>query len=231
MEWILTTLRWYIPLFILGLIFLPLTKRIFGKWFPDMGYAFSKIIAVLLLSYSVFVLGIVKILPFTFLSLLFLVVGSEIINWHLFKKQQKKEPFGKSLINSFIFIAIEEVLFFAALFFWAFVRGQEPSIRGLEKFMDFGFMNSILRSTYFPPLDMWLSADPTHPAGYAINYYYFGHLTGAYLIKLIGMQPFIGYNLILATIFAQGITLSFSLTSSIIYKAYGNPPTDKILKF
>lgn len=217
MELILTTLRWYIPLLILGIIFFPLTKRIFGKWFPDLGYAFSKIIAILLLSYTAFVLGIAKILPFTFLSLLFLVIGFAIINWQIFKNRQKEEPFGKSLINSFIFIAVEEVLFFAALLFWVLVRGQEPSIRGLEKFMDFGFMNSILRSTYFPPLDMWLSSDASHPNGYFINYYYFGHLVGAFLIRLTGIKAQIGYNFVLATIFAFSVVQSFALVTGIIF--------------
>jgi uncharacterized membrane protein len=83
--------------------------------------------------------------------------------------------------------------------------------------MDFGFINSILRSKYFPPLDMWLSSDQQSPNGYPINYYYFGHLTGAFLIKLTSVKPAVGYNLILATIFAQAITLSFSLAANIIY--------------
>jgi len=115
----------------------------------------------------------------------------------------------------FIFI-FEEILFFVSLMFLAFIRGQEPSIRGLEKFMDFGFINSILRSKYFPPLDMWLSADLNNPNGFPINYYYFGHLTGAFLIKLTNIKSAIGYNLILATIFAQGITLAFSITANIV---------------
>ena len=82
--------------------------------------------------------------------------------------------------------------------------------------MDFGFINSILRTRFFPPLDMWLSADPARPAGYPINYYYFGHLTGAFLIKLAAIKPAIGYNLILATIFAQSMSAAFSLTANIV---------------
>jgi uncharacterized membrane protein len=106
-------------------------------------------------------------------------------------------------------ILIEEFLFIFCLFLWTFVRGQEPSIHGLEKFMDFGFMNSILRTKFFPPKDIWYTNLP-------INYYYFGHLVGALLIKLSDIKASIGYNLILATIFAQGMTQVFSLIINIV---------------
>ena len=75
--------------------------------------------------------------------------------------------------------------------------------------MDFGFINSILRTKFFPPKDIWYSPEP-------INYYYFGHLSGALLIKLSNIKASIGYNLILATIFAQGVTQVFSLVINII---------------
>ncbi|KXK10483.1 MAG: hypothetical protein UZ22_OP11002000787 [Microgenomates bacterium OLB23] len=107
----------------------------------------------------------------------------------------------------------EEVLFFCALFAWAYVRGQEPSIRGLEKFMDFGFTNSALRGEYFPPKDMWL-------AGKSINYYYFGHVTGAVLTRLSNIPSYIAYNLILASIFAFGMVQSFSIALNIAYVGF-----------
>ncbi len=252
-PWFYNVLIWYGYLFVIGIIFFPLTRKIFSRFF-DHGYAFSKTIAILLLSYASFIAGILKIVPFTQQYLYIFIIFFGFVNFFILIKDIQKnkivpleKPKTKSrksrAINSpvqsydpenrriLLICILEEILFLAALLFLAFVRGQEPSVRGLEKFMDFGFMNSILRSTHFPPLDMWYSADPTNPMGYPINYYYFGHLTGAYLIKLTGIFPFIGYNLVLATIFAQGVTLSFSLTSSVIYKAYGNPPTDKIIKF
>jgi uncharacterized membrane protein len=138
-------------------------------------------------------------------------------------KRKKKRIFTPIFFNFF-----EEFLFIAAFFFWVFIRSQEPSIHSLEKFMDFGFINSILRSQYFPPLDMWYSADNLKPQGYPINYYYFGHLTGALLIKLNNIKPAIGYNLILATIFALGITLVFSFVFNLIF--FSNQLTTKKVK-
>ncbi len=217
MDWIPIALSWCLMLLFLGIVFLPLTKRILGKFFLDFGYPFSKILAILILSYSIFVLATFKILAFTQYNLFLLISLLTFLNYFILKRGSgpalKKEGLKKSLS----IIVIEEVLFFISFFFWVYVRGQEPSIRGLEKFMDFGFINSILRSKYFPPLDMWLSADATHPGGYPINYYYFGHLAGATLIKFINIKPAIGYNLILATIFALGMTQVFSLVFNLVF--------------
>lgn len=212
MNWLALSFQWYITLFLLGLTFLPLTLKLFHKYFWDKGYAFSKVIAIIILSYLSLTAGFFKILPFSRQTLFFLVALALILNFYLLKKN--KNVLKRETFQIWLF---EEFLFLISFLFWTYIRGQEPSIRGLEKFMDFGFINSILRTKYFPPLDMWLSADPNSPSGYPINYYYFGHLTAAFLIKLSGVSPFVGYNLILSTIFAFGITLAFSLSSNMVY--------------
>ncbi len=204
MNWISITLQWYLTLLVIGLIFTPLTKKIFKSFSFDFGYPFAKTLGIILLSYFVFVLGIVKILPFDRLALIFSLCLFAIINWIIFKNK-KLPPTPYPLPP----IILEEFLFLFCLFFWTFIRGQEPSIHGLEKFMDFGFINSIIRTKFFPPLDIWYTPEP-------INYYYFGHLTGALLIKLSNVKASIGYNLILATIFAEGVTQVFSLVTNII---------------
>lgn len=201
MDWIFVTARWYIMTLALGIVFFGITKRFFRS-FIDQGYAFSKTIAILLLSYAVYVLGTLRIMPFSEFTLALLLVCAFILGSRLDQKTKEKLPI-KIIIG-------EEVLFVCMLFFWTFVRGQEPTIRGLEKFMDYGFIQSILRTQYFPALDMWYAKLP-------INYYYFGHLTAAVQIKLSGVPSSMGYNLVLATIFAQAIVSTFSLVSSIVY--------------
>lgn len=210
MDWLFQTLKWYSILLMLGLIFFPLTAKIFAK-FHDRGYPFSKTIAILILSYTMFLLGILKLAPFSLLT--FVIFTALFAAFNIFLLIKNKVAPIKGGLRIIIF---EELLFVASLLFLSYVRGQEPAIRGLEKFMDFGFINSILRSDYFPPIDMWLSADASHPNGYSINYYYFGHLTGALLIKLTSTLPSVGYNLILATIFAQAITIIFSLVGNFV---------------
>ena len=201
MDWLIISLSWYLFLLGIGLVFFPLTYKIFNQ-FSDSGYAFSKILAILFLSYVSFFLGTIKIISFNQTNLFLLIFFFSIINLLIFIKTKKFK------INEKIII-FEEIIFFIAFLFWVFVRGQEPSIRSLEKFMDFGFINSILRTKFFPPKDIWYPPE-------SINYYYFGHLTGALLIKLTGIKPTIGYNLILSTIFALGITQVFSIILNII---------------
>jgi len=210
MNWIFTSLNWYVYVLFIGIIFFPLTKKVFSRFSFDFGYPFAKALAIITVSYVSYVLGLLKIVPFTRFDL-FLILGVFLLINLFIKTKGKKTVFTKQ--TSFIIFS-EEVLFLTSFIFWAFIRSQEPSLRSLEKFMDFGFINSILRSKFFPPLDIWYTPMP-------INYYYFGHLTGALLIKLSNIKPSIGYNLILATIFAQGITSTFSLVANII-KTYSN---------
>jgi len=214
MNWIVISFYWWGVLFLLGIIFYPLTRRIFSNFF-DFAYPFSKVLAIVFISYTSYVLGTLKVLSFSRFNLILIVFGFLILNFFLWRKIKKEKE--KKFLWQFFLIFLEEFLFITAFFFWVFVRSQEPSIRSLEKFMDFGFINSILRSNYFPTLDMWYSADNLKPQGYPINYYYFGHLTGAFLIKLANIKPAIGYNLILATIFALAMTLVFSFVFNLIF--------------
>ncbi|OGK57091.1 hypothetical protein A3J15_03705 [Candidatus Roizmanbacteria bacterium RIFCSPLOWO2_02_FULL_38_10] len=206
-DFITVVLHWYVYLFILGIIFIPITSVIFRKM-PDLGLPFAKIIGLLALSYAAFVLGLVKLVPYerpTLFAFLMIFIAINIIIF-------KKNGFRLKDLN-FKLLLFEELLFLIGLIFWSFVRSQEPSIRGLEKFMDYGFMNSILRAKFFPPQDMWL-------AGKSINYYYFGHLMGATLTKLSGIAPQISYGLLLATIFALAVSQSFSLAYNIFLLAF-----------
>ncbi len=197
MSWLINSLQWYFLLLALGIIFVPFTKKLFGS-FADYGYPFAKTIAIILVSYSVLVFGLLKLLPYSWLGIVIVTVVLGYLNWRV----RKKFIISRTMV-------FEEALFLVSFLFLSFVRGQEPSIHGLEKFMDFGFMQSILKSTYFPPADMWYSPEP-------INYYYFGHLTGATLIKLSRIPANIGYNLILATIFGLAISQTFSLVINLI---------------
>lgn len=206
MNWLFLSSQWYFYIFIIGIIFLPLTKKIFSKFSFDFGYPFSKTLAIIFLSYSAYILGILKILKFNRENLFFLIAIFSFLNIFILIQD---DFFKKFKFKNLIVFIFEEILFFSSFLFWTFIRSQEPSIQSLEKFMDFGFINSVLRADYFPPKDMWYPPEP-------INYYYFGHLTGAFLIKLTNILPSIGYNLILANIFSLGITQSFSFVVNII---------------
>jgi len=196
-------LKWWVVLFLTGVIFLPLTFFIFSN-FKDKGYIFSKIIGIAFISYAVFIISWLKILPFSFAEILLVCFGFLMLNIYI----AKKINLVKILKQNIKLIIFEELLFAIGLLFWTFVRGNLPDISGLEKFMDFGFVNSILRSTYFPPLDMWYPPFP-------INYYYFGHLVTAVIIRASFIPSSIGYNLMLASLFSLTFLIVFSLVMNL----------------
>ncbi|HEM60715.1 MAG TPA: hypothetical protein ENO24_00325, partial [Chloroflexi bacterium] len=90
-----------------------------------------------------------------------------------------------------------------------------PEIAGTEKPMDFAFLNGILRSEYFPPLDPWLS-------GFAISYYYFGYLMVAVLTRLSGVASEVAFNLAIALLFALAASGGFSLTYNLVARHQKN---------
>jgi uncharacterized membrane protein len=105
-------------------------------------------------------------------------------------------------------VAVEEILFALGYFLYALVRGYQPEILGLEKFMDFGFIKSYLASPILPANDMWW-------AGSSINYYSFGHFWASILTRVMGVIPEVSYNLVLAFIMATGLSLVFSLVVNL----------------
>ena len=210
-------LTWWFLIFSLGVIFLPSTFSLFSKFF-DKGYALSKILGILFVSYLVWLCGSLKILPFTKPTIYLIIVLVLIVNFFLSKRE--KTNFKKILKENWQIFLLEEILFSLCLIFWSFIRGFQPDIHGLEKFMDFGFVNSILRSKYFPPADMWL-------AGKTINYYYFGHLKTAVLTKISSLDSAIAYNLMIATLFALSLTAAFSLGSNFVFSMMRKPPSKR----
>ncbi len=194
---------WWTSLLTIGLIFLPVSRRIFSRFF-DQGYLFAKVLGILFSAYLVWLLASLKILPFSLFSL-YLALGLGLLGNLLLCRQ--RPSLGKTPWRAWL---AEESLFLLTLTAWSLVRGFQPDIQGLEKFMDFGFVNSILRSQYFPPADMWF-------AGKSINYYYFGHYITAFLTKLTGIDSAVTYNLMIALLFAFTFTLTFSLTGNLVH--------------
>ena len=206
--------RWWGTLFLFGAAAFPLTSALFEKWpasnasrsdagWHDRGYLFSKAVGMAAVSWLVFVLGMARIAPFTEITVVGAIASVFALGVFLPRlPKSPRSPIWKTMLA-------EELFFFLALLFWSWVKAHEPSIRGLEKFMDFGFMNSILHSRYFPPADMWY---PPYP----VNYYYFGHLVTAVLTKLSGIDLGYTFNLMLATIFALCFTMSYSIGKQLI---------------
>ena len=204
------TLTWWVMLEIIGLAATPI-MFLLARRLPGRGYALGKILGILLLGYIVWLTGILHLMAFswgsTFVALLLIAAvslwllrrdeGSLLAEWRDFFHAQRT------------FIIVTEVVFALAFFAWAFYRAHDPQVINTEKYMDFGIVNAILNSDYFPPHDQWLS-------GFNINYYYFGYLITAALTKLSGVTPNITFNLANALYFALGVLGSFGILWELV---------------
>lgn len=203
-------LSWWGILFLIGILFLPVTTSFFHQ-FLDKGYFFSRLLGILIPAFILFVLATFHIVPFLQVTIILLLLSSAIVATFLvFRNTHNLAIHMQTLKSRIPLFLFEELFFLLALIFWSWIRGFQPDIHGLEKFMDFGFVNSILRADYFPPKDMWFTP-------LSINYYYFGHYLTAFLTKLSSIPSFITYNLMLATLFACTVTGMFSLGATLFY--------------
>ncbi|OGM09535.1 hypothetical protein A2159_00070 [Candidatus Woesebacteria bacterium RBG_13_34_9] len=200
--------KWWLSFLIIGIVGFPFSFLFFKK-FTDLGYAFSKILCPVIFTYIVFFLSICKLLPHHFPFLIIPILLFLAFNGWLFFIQKKE--IIKGIRKKIKIIVFQEIFFTWGLTFWTYVRGFQPDINGLEKFMDYGFINSILTSKFLPPSDMWF-------AGNTINYYWFGHFWAAIMTTISRVPQWISYNLLLATIMGLSLTSIFSLISTLTKK-------------
>ena len=194
-------MAWWLCLLVLGLIFLPITANLFQS-FNDKGYLFSKVIGISLSSYLMWLLSSIKILKFSSFSCILIIIIWILINSFIFLRT--KEKIKISLISK-EFISME-LIFFIILIIAVFIRGFKPDAHGTEKFMDYGFMTSIMRADFMPAEDFWF-------AGESLNYYYIGQFIATFLTKLSFVPVTHAYNLMLMTL----ATFSFGLPMSLVY--------------
>src|SRR3989344_2862088 len=202
---LLNIFTWWSTFFLVGLISAPVTFLLFKDRF--LSSAFIKTVGFIFITFTIFVLSSLKIAPFSNFYL-YLVIGFWIIINLAFLIKHKDKLFKMFKKNIRVLI-LQEILFTFGLLTWSYVRTHQPDILGLEKLMDFGFINSLLRKKYLPPADMWF-------AGKSINYYWFGHLWVAVATKITQIPSYITYNLMLSTIMGLSLSGSFAIATFIL---------------
>lgn len=207
-------LLWWVWLLIIGLVFLPISAFLFHRFF-DKGYLFAKTIGLIMLSYAVWLLSSLKLLAFTRTSIYIVLVLGLATSIAIIIRMRKKGMKYLPELHHLKYFVLEEMIFLSGLSLWSYLRGLKPEIQGLEKFMDLGFVNAVLRADYMPPMDMWYGSSN-------INYYYFGHYITAFLTRLTGIPSEITYNLMMSTLFSFCFALTFSLVANMGMEWKGN---------
>lgn len=202
----LDLLRWYVVVQALGVVGLPYAVRFFRP-LPDRGYAFARPLGLLAVGVVLWFGAIFGIWPNrgSMIALLALAIG--IVGW--IGLPRSVESLGELWRDYRNHLLLVEGLFLGAYLFWAFCRSFFPEIQATEKPMDFLFLNGILRSQRFPPIDPWLS-------GSSISYYYLGYLLVAVLTELSGVLPSVAFNLAIATFFALTMTGGFAVSHALV---------------
>ncbi|MHB1415370.1 MAG: DUF2298 domain-containing protein, partial [Chloroflexota bacterium] len=197
-------LWWALAVELLGLLALPLAVVAF-RWLPDRGYLFAKPLGLLVLAWLQWIVVSLGILPSTRLTvalalLVFAVVASALA-WLTRRELLAFWRQQRGLIRT------SELLFWVAFLAFVGVRMLNPDLwhpaRGGEKPMDFAFLLAAVKSESYPPYDPWF-------AGGYLNYYYFGQIIIATVIKLTGIIPSVAYNLAVPTLFAATLGGAFS---------------------
>lgn len=193
----LSWLVYYLWLQLATLAVLPLAARVF-RALPDRGFALARFLGLLLVSYLVWLGGMLGYLQHTRAALVVALAGVGATCWLAWGRELRERPLPRGGIIAF------EALFLIALAGGALVRAYNADINGQEKFMDFALMNAFYTAQRLPAEDPWMS-------GFGVPYYHFGYLVMASASELAGVSAAIGYNLGMALVLALTITMCASL--------------------
>lgn len=204
-------LLWYLAMTLLGGITFPLSFS-FLRSLKDRGYAFSRILGLLIWGYLFWIftnLGISHntIGGITFALLLLLALSLWLV------RLSGIAPFKSWWQENRSTVIVVEILFAVSFALMTIIRAANPDALGTEKPMELAFINAILRSPTFPPHDPWLS-------GYAISYYHFGYILVAMLAKLTGTSGSVAFNLGSALVFSLSAIAAYGLLADLLAARY-----------
>ncbi len=200
---------WYVTIFLFGLLAFPLVYSLLPKM-SDGGYCVSKLVGMLVVAWLAWAISALKIPIWSQAGIVFSLALLAMLSFGI--GYRNRSAFGAYLRRHWRRLAWLEVIAFAAFMVMIGVRLTNPDLwhpaKGGEKPMDFAYLNGVLRSTVFPPIDPWF-------AGGFINYYYFGYVLLGAPTLLLGLVPAFAYNLMIPTLFSLTGMGAFSAAFNI----------------
>lgn len=200
---------WSLALIVIGIAAAPIALIAFPR-LADGGLAFARTLGLLGMTWFTWIVVSLLGLPagrgMTFVGLLgLLIVGGLCLPLALPRLKELWLIRRRALIAG-------ELTFWVPFVYFVFVRMLNPDLwhpaRGGEKPMDLAYLMAAIKSTTYPPYDPWF-------AGGFLNYYYFGQIICADLIKLVGVIPTTAYNLVVPTLYAMTFAGAFSVAYNL----------------
>jgi YYY domain-containing protein len=217
-----------IALWMLAWYLIALLGLIPALWLGSTQWPWARLIGLLLLGYALWLPVSARLMYNSTTGLIVALLLTALVSlWSLLRIGMRLEPATDAKLTWIDLDAIEryirsgwrwvrttlryqrgtiirfELLFLVAFVFMAAIRMANPDvwhpIWGGEKPFEFGVLNAVLRSPVMPPYSPFFS-------GGTLNYYYYGYVLVSLPLRLTGIAPEIGFNLILATLYALMIT-------------------------
>src|SRR3989304_6314699 len=173
---------WWVVIQVIGAVAFPIGCVFFNR-LPDRGYAFSKVLGLLLVGYLLWIGAVTGVISNSRGSIQLILLALAVVAIVIVGR--KREEIGEFLRERWSYIFFVEALFLTAFVVAAWLRSYVPDLIGTEKPYEFAYLNSILRSEQLPPNDPWLS-------GFYLSYYYFGFVMIAAVIKRTAVPASIG---------------------------------------
>ena len=198
-------LVWLLAVEVIFILALPLAYAVF-RWLPDRGVMLARPLGLLLTAWLAWLGASYGAWEFGRGSVALSIVGVALLSaWPAWRYRAELRA---HLRRRWRYLLSMEALFLAAFFIFLALRAANPDLwhpwRGGEKPMELSYLTAVARSSVFPPYDPWY-------AGGFINYYYFGFVLVAALMRLTGIVPAIAYNLAVPLLFALTLTAAFSV--------------------
>lgn len=171
-----------------GALGFPVSNLIF-RASSDGGYAFSKILSWFAIGYLTFLIATLGLVPLAFPAIIAALFVWAIINAFVYWRMHDRMVPIPRLSQ----IVTTELIFLSICVWIVIIKGFNPEIYQIERFMDFGFIETLRNSSNLPLADLWL-------AGETLNYYYMSHVIGFVILTLADIPSVPGFFLLIGFI-------------------------------
>jgi YYY domain-containing protein len=211
----LAPLLWWLALAALGWLAAPLVWLALPR-LPDRGLGLARPIGLLAVAWGAWWLASLRVLPWGRGAILLAALVLAGASAAALARRGPSGPRWRAwlawLRRERGLVLATEAVFLGAYLLFLLIRAANPDLwhpaRGGEKPMELSYLTAVVKTTYFPPYDPWF-------AGGYLNYYYFGYVLVAALIRLTGVMPTIAFNVAVPAFYALTAGAAFSVTAGL----------------